>query len=419
MDHAQDRDGRDRRAAADVRRADDRSRRRRRGAEREGPSARERQSDGRVLRGQARARGARWLVRLSAHGRSRPAGDHRLRVSRQRGTAAVVRHPRRRRDDRERYARVPPDRAARSRVRGARGADARQEHDHSEVPGAGRRHGRRAHRRPHGHSLTRRIVSTLIVALAAGAWPSAQPVFSGTDIFPPEEVSARRAKGIERIGDRVAILQGATERPGEQPFRQNNQFFYLTGVVEPRAIAVVDGRSKQTKVFLQPVHDRREQRMFGPGLHPGAEAAKATGLDAILAREEFAHALSELTADGRAIYTPFRAEVLGEASSGDAVGLARATRSDPWDGRESREEAFVAKLKAAAPRSEIRDLDPIVDALRSIKSPREIAIIREATNITGLAILEAMKDAKPGMFEYELQADAELIFKRHGAYGGS
>ena len=51
---------------------------------------------------------------------------------------------------------------------------------------------------------------------------------------------------MARIGDGVAILQGTTERPGEQPFRQSNQFFYLTGVVEPRAIAVIDGRTKKT-----------------------------------------------------------------------------------------------------------------------------------------------------------------------------
>jgi len=56
---------------------------------------------------------------------------------------------------------------------------------------------------------------------------------------------------MERIGDSVAILQGTTERPGEQPLRQNNQVFYLTGVVEPRAIAVLDGRSKKTRLFLQ------------------------------------------------------------------------------------------------------------------------------------------------------------------------
>src|ERR1051326_4960546 len=119
---------------------------------------------------------------------------------------------------------------------------------------------------------------SLAFALASIALPSAQPVFTGTDIFPPEEFAARRARVIEKIGDGVAILQGATERPGEQPLRQNNQFFYLTGVVEPRAIAVIDGRSKRTIVFVQPLNERREQRMFGPGLHPGAESARAAGV---------------------------------------------------------------------------------------------------------------------------------------------
>src|SRR5262252_8603107 len=167
----------------------------------------------------------------------------------------------------------------------------------------------------------RSAVNALAVLLLVAA-PSAQPVFTGTEIFPPEEFAARRSKAIEKIGDGVAILQGATERPGEQPFRQNNQFFYLTGVVEPRAIALLDGRSKQTTIFVKPFDERREQRMFGPALHPGAEAARATGVDAVLARDEFADAVAELARSGRTIYTPFRPEVLGEASSSDAVALA-------------------------------------------------------------------------------------------------
>src|SRR4029450_2562902 len=73
----------------------------------------------------------------------------------------------------------------------------------------------------------------------------------------------------------------------------------------------------------------------------------------------------------------------------------------------------------AAAQTEINDLDPILDRLRDIKSPREIALIREATRITGLGIMEAMRDAKPGMYEYELQAVAEYVFKKHGAYGPS
>jgi Xaa-Pro aminopeptidase len=58
-----------------------------------------------------------------------------------------------------------------------------------------------------------------------------------------------------------------------------------------------------------------------------------------------------------------------------------------------------------------------LDELRGTKSPREIAILREATRIAGLEIIQAMRDARPGMKEYELQADAEYVFKKYGAYG--
>src|SRR3954464_11201490 len=153
-------------------------------------------------------------------------------------------------------------------------------------------------------------VSLVIISLVNGI---AQPVFTGTEIFPADEFAARRAKTIAAIGDAVAILQGTTERPGEQPFRQANHFFYLTGVVEPRAIAVIDGRTKKTTIFLQPFSERREQRMYGPGLHPGDEAARTLGVDAVLPRDDFGTLLPDLVA-GRVIFTPFRPEVLGEAS---------------------------------------------------------------------------------------------------------
>ena len=256
-------------------------------------------------------------------------------------------------------------------------------------------------------------------AVLIGGGSAAQPVFTGTEIFPPEEFAARRARVMEKIGDGVAILQGTTERPGEQALRQNNQFFYLTGVVEPRALVTIDGRTKKTTLYLLPKNERRESRMLGPALSPGAAAATATGIDAVLPREDFASAVDAFAREGRTIFTPFRPEVLGEASSSDPAALWRATKADPWDGRISREEQFVQRLKAAAPQATIDDLDPIVDRLRTIKSPREIALIREATRLTGLGIMEAMRDARPGMTEYELQAPAEYVFKRGGAYGPS
>src|SRR5215813_3378874 len=125
----------------------------------------------------------------------------------------------------------------------------------------------------------------LLLAVLAVAPLAAQPVF--TDIFPPEEYAARRAKVYAKIGDGVAVLQGTVERPGEQPLRQSNQFHYLTGVVEPRAILVLDGKTKRSTLFLNPRNEMREHRMFGPGLYPGEEAMRATGIEAVLPREEF------------------------------------------------------------------------------------------------------------------------------------
>ena len=257
----------------------------------------------------------------------------------------------------------------------------------------------------------------LIVTVAVG--PRAIVAQQGfTEAFPPEEFAARRAKIMTSIGDGVAILQGTTERRGESPLRQSNQFFYLTGVVEPRALLIIDGRTRRSTLFLTPRTAAR-QRAIGPYLDVGDSSAKVTGLDAIVPRDSFATAVSRLDADRRAIFTPLRPEVLGSESAGDVQAHVRATKSDPWDGHTTREEAFIAHLKQAAPNSEVRDLDPIIDTLRAVKSSREIAIIREATRLAGLGIMEAMRDAEPGMYEYELEAAAEYVYKRGGAYGES
>ena len=80
---------------------------------------------------------------------------------------------------------------------------------------------------------------------------------------------------------------------------------------------------------------------------------------------------------------------------------------------------FRLHLMEAAPRSELRNLDPILDQLRAIKSEREIAVMREATDIADRGIMRAMHAAKPGVYEYQLQAESEYEFKKGGAYGAA
>jgi Xaa-Pro aminopeptidase len=262
------------------------------------------------------------------------------------------------------------------------------------------------------------VVLGLVTCLATA---SARPLF--TDAFPPEEFAARRGRVMTQIGDGVAILQGAAERAGYLKFRQSNQFFYLTGVEVPRAFVIIDGRSKETTLFLPP-RDERMERSEGPTLAPGPDAEKLTGITKVVPKDRFGDALASIAPEGRTLYLPHRAEALGAATPGNVKAHDEKTRSDPWDGRTSRETAFIEHVKAkvggaAGKPAAIKDLDPVLDALRLVKSAREIAIVREASRISGLAIMETMRSARPGMYEYELEAIGDYFFKKHNAQGAA
>ena len=98
------------------------------------------------------------------------------------------------------------------------------------------------------------------------------------------------------------------------------------------------------------------------------------------------------------------------------AGQARAA-SDPWDGRPSHEAHFVRLVKKRFPQLEVRDLSPTLDAMRVIKSAAEIALIRKATQLAGLGIMEAMRSTTPGVCEYHLDAAAKYVFYVGGARG--
>ena len=135
--------------------------------------------------------------------------------------------------------------------------------------------------------LPKWLVLVVLALSTIGAGAQA-PLF--TDALPAEEFAARRAKVFEAIGDGVAVLLGAAEYPAYVRFRQNTQFFYLTGVEVPRALVLLDGRTKSTTLFVAPRNERLE-RSEGPVLVPGDDAARLTGIAKVLERDAFADAL--------------------------------------------------------------------------------------------------------------------------------
>jgi Xaa-Pro aminopeptidase len=249
----------------------------------------------------------------------------------------------------------------------------------------------------------------------------AQDVPFFTTDFPPPEFAARRAKIFDALGDAgLALIQGAPSPAGYVRFRQTNEFYYLCGIESPHAYLLLDGR--QRKAFLYLPH-RNEARETGEGKVLSAEDAELvkqlSGIDVVFASDALSEHLSRYAQSGREIklFTPFSPSE-GTATSRDSASRAVTdSTSDSWDGTPSRESRFISLLRARFPQFEIKDLTPPLDRLRLIKSPREIALIKKATRLSGLALMEAMRSTVPGIQESELDAVAKYVYYRNGAQG--
>lgn len=260
------------------------------------------------------------------------------------------------------------------------------------------------------------LISLLLMFLSASV--SAQTPYHQTD-FPAEEFKARWAKLFDRIGDRaIAIVQGAPLTRGFTMPRQSNEFYYLSGIETPGAYLLLDGRTRMATLFLPPRNERLE-RNEGKVLsaEDAAQVMQLTGADSVastrLMGEDWFSDL--MRAPAPVIYTMF-SPAEGTAESRYELQMANAAiAADYWDGRISREANFVGLLRTRAPRADVRDLTPILDELRSVKSPREIALIRRASQLAGLGILEAIRSTRAGLYEYHLDAAARYTFLAGGA----
>ena len=237
--------------------------------------------------------------------------------------------------------------------------------------------------------------------------------------FPPEEFKARWARVYDRIGDRaVAIVQGVSLARGFALPRQSNEFYYLSGIETPGAYLLLDGRTRKATLLLPPRNERLERNEGKVLSADDADLVRQlTGADAVAsARSMSEDWLGELLkAPAPAIYTLFSPAEGSAESRGELLTANAAIAADYWDGRPSREAHFVSLLRTRAPRADVRDLTAILDEMRSVKSPREIALIRRASQLAGLGILEAIKSTRAGLFEYQLDAAARYMFLAGGA----
>lgn len=240
--------------------------------------------------------------------------------------------------------------------------------------------------------------------------------------FSKEELAQRRNRIMDYIGDNaVAVLQSAGGIPGFSIFRQSNNFYYLTGLETAHAYVMMNGKNRLTTIYL-PHRDEGTEKSQGKVLSAEDEelVKQLTGADMVKGYEFLSRDLigaGLIKTPYPKVYTDFSPAEIGNDSRDELLHGQERVASDPWDGAPSREARFINKLHEQFPQLEVKDLSPQLDAMRLIKSAKEIELIREATRIAGLGIMEAMRSTKPGVYEYQLDAAARYVFLLQGARG--
>jgi len=222
--------------------------------------------------------------------------------------------------------------------------------------------------------------------------------------FTIEEFSNRRTKVFDRIeDDAIVLLQGASPTGEFDIFRQLDDFYYLCGVEVPYSYLLLNGKNRKTILYL-PACDPQQERNEGKILNSDdTELVKTlTGVDEVRKLETFYEDIN----GAKIFYTLQRLWHHGSIP-------------EPLDAQMSKEKHFINQLKAQYPNAEFRDLSPIINPLRNVKSDAEIRLMRIAGQLTAQAVTEAMRCTKPGVIEYQLGAVAEYIFLVNGARGSS
>jgi Xaa-Pro aminopeptidase len=209
-----------------------------------------------------------------------------------------------------------------------------------------------------------------------------------------------------KSGGGIAVISTAPElarnRDSEFPYRHDSDFFYLTGFEEPGATLVMEVKSSgkdyklQSHLFCRPKDPERE---IWDGIRLGPDAAPTVlGVEFAHSNQELDNKLGELLANQDAVY----------------IRLAESAEAD------RRLRHWMKKVREQAraginPPSELHDVEALIHEMRLFKDAHEIETMRRAAAISAQAHIRAMQMCKPGLREYQLEAELLHEFRNSGA----
>jgi len=219
--------------------------------------------------------------------------------------------------------------------------------------------------------------------------------------FNSQEFRARRDQLIQQMGEGVAIIPTSPEairnRDSHYPYRFDSYFYYLTGFKEPEAVLfVMAGKSPKTILFCR---DKDIEREIWDGFRFGPDAAKEIfGFDEAYSIQQLDEIAPKLLANQDKLFYSLGADAAWDAKTTAWLNHLRTQ----------------ARTGISAP-DQVLDVRKMLDEMRLIKSPFEMDLMHRSANIAAAAHQRAMQFTKPGMMEYEVEAEFLHEFYRRGA----
>jgi Xaa-Pro aminopeptidase len=223
---------------------------------------------------------------------------------------------------------------------------------------------------------------------------------------------------MDRLKDGAVILFGDAAAPAGSHFRQDNDFYYFSGNEDVGAIMVLVPL-RASYLFLPP-QTAREKTYEGANLLDDPAAKAKSGFTDVFPShflDEFlARSLGRFAGRFHARLSP--RDTLDDARSETGLFDGRRARSH-YNDQLSSDLYRIQKLRERYPQMELRDVTPVIDEMRAIKTPAEIEVLRRNGRLSAEAVKQAMLATRPGVYEYEIEAAAMAVILKGGARGAA
>jgi len=242
-------------------------------------------------------------------------------------------------------------------------------------------------------------------------WQAAQ------DLGGPEEFTRRRHAVADQMKDGVLLMFARQVAPEADHYREDNDFYYLTGIADPGAALFMDAKSGRTILF-EVVQAPRKKQVYGPNVLSLSKDEQAKlGFNVVLPITDLDTTLaitlnSSITLWLRLDY-PDKTDGARPETGRDHAD----EYSSPYHPGLALDRNVIEQLRGRYPQATMRDITPALDAMRNIKTPQEINVLRRNGKLSAEAMRDAIAHARPGMYEYQIEARARFGYANAGAQG--